>query len=870
MSTQSEQVVIFLVMTILTALFAWIYLRDRQPRTGLWMLGWSAIYLHFTVSLLFSFSQISPQWSAFLKISTLEVAGISFLLSVSEIYTDKRKRMAFVILAGAMSVIYAMCLVWNTKQIWIYPLILITAASISLLHVARYYGWRTPYLYFFSLVIVPNCIWSTRQSLMHNPAAGLFSFLSAFFAISGLLYWRYYRRFTPGVITASISFLIWGAIFPLAQILHAPILAPDRQSAIWDLPEYFVAIGMILTLFENQTELAVNVAHKFRALFEGNLAAVYVSTFEGNMLDCNVAFVEMYGFGSKANALAAPAVACYINSDQREKFIGHLRAHGRVLNYESQQRRQDGSIFWALERATIVQTADGRELIEGTALDITERKEGEMALRHSEERFSTIYRHSPMSCAIISLEGVFLDVNENLLQLLKLPADHVIGKTGIDLGFWKSGEERAVFFQKLQSEGSVQNLEIEFKDSGGRPLVGLLFATLVRTGGQECIFSMLLDRTQQRELETRFLQAQKMDALGRLAGGVAHDFNNLLGVISGYAELLESKLGHNDQYARYCAKIIEATQRSTGLTRQLLTFSRKDISRPAPLKPNQVLRELAGMLSRLIGEDIEVKVDLRSRGVIVIDKTHFEQIIFNIAVNARDAMPQGGQLLITTENQTGPAPLEVPYVAIRIRDTGEGMDEETQLHAFEPFYTTKAVGHGTGLGLATVYGIVKEREGEISIESTLGRGTRISILLPVAFQVENTDDSDVAPAFGRGSANILLVEDELELLDANAELLRSIGYSVRCAGSGLEALELIPEIPQLDLVITDVVMPKMNGREFADRLLQMRPQTKVLFVSGHTDDVVLQAGISTLGTPFLQKPFSLRQLGFKIQELLAV
>jgi len=769
-----------------------------------------------------------------------------------------------------MSVIYTMCLVWNTKHIWIYPLIVITAASISMLHVIRYYGWKTRYLYIFSLVIIPQGIWALQQSLVHNPTAGLFSFLSSFFAISGLLYWRYYRRFTPGVITASASFLAWGAMFPLAQILHSPILGAHSQSVVWDLPKYFVAMGMILTLFENQAELAVNIAHKFRSLFEGNLAAVYVSTFEGTLLDCNGAFVEMYGFSSKANALAAPAVSCYLNFDQREKFIGHLRADGRVINYESQQRRQDGSIFWALERATIVQGATGGELIEGTALDITERKDVEIALKQSEERFATIYRHSPMGCAIISLEGVFLDANENLLQLLKLCADQVIGKTEIDLGLWKSEEQRAGFLQKLRSEGSVQNLEIEFKDSQGRSHAGIYFGTLVRTGDIECIFSTLLDYTEQRELEAKLLQAQKMDALGRLAGGVAHDFNNLLGVISGYAELLETKLGHEDHYGRYCTKIIDATQRATGLTRQLLTFSRKEISRPAPLRPNQALRELAGMLSRLIGEDIEVKVDLRSRGVIVIDKTHFEQIIFNIAVNSRDAMPHGGKLIIETENQTGPAPLEIPYVAIRIRDTGEGMNEETRLHAFEPFYTTKAMGRGTGLGLATVYGIVKEREGEISIESIPGKGTQISILLPIVPQIENTDDSDVTPTLRNGSGNILLVEDEVELLDANAELLRSIGYSVRCAGSGPEALDLIPEIPELDLVITDVVMPKMNGREFADRLLQMRPQTKVLFVSGHADDVVLQAGISTLGTPFLQKPFSLRQLGFKIQELLAV
>jgi CheY-like chemotaxis protein len=361
-----------------------------------------------------------------------------------------------------------------------------------------------------------------------------------------------------------------------------------------------------------------------------------------------------------------------------------------------------------------------------------------------------------------------------------------------------------------------------------------------------------------------------MDALGKLAGSVAHDFNNLLGVISGYAELLEAKLGHDARYGHYCSKVIEATQRSSGLTRQLLTFSRKEPSRTLVLDPNQALRELAGMLSRLIGEDIEIKVDLRSRGSIVIDRTHFEQIIVNLAVNARDAMPHGGQLVIETDNRMGPAPAEQPYLVIQIRDTGEGMDEETKLHAFEPFFTTKPIGRGTGLGLATVYGIVKECEGEISIESTPGQGTQISILLPIAPQTGDTGNFHERIAFRRETGNILLVEDEIEILNNNAELLRSIGYCVRCAGSGQEALELVPEIPKLDLVITDVVMPEMNGREFADRLLQIRPQTKVLFVSGYADEVLLQAGISTLSTPFLPKPFSLKQLDFKVQELLTV
>jgi signal transduction histidine kinase/CheY-like chemotaxis protein len=427
----------------------------------------------------------------------------------------------------------------------------------------------------------------------------------------------------------------------------------------------------------------------------------------------------------------------------------------------------------------------------------------------------------------------------------------------------------------LHAQGSIQNLEVEFRDAAGRHHDCLYFATIVRIGDKQCIFGMMLDQTEKRELEARFLQSQKMEALGRLAGGVAHDFNNMLGVIGGYAELLEAKLGQNESYRRYCTKIIDTTQRAAGLTRQLLTFSRKEVTQPTPLQPDQAFRELEGILPRLIGEDIELSANLAAAGTVIMDKTHFEQIIFNIVINSRDAMPNGGQLFIETEDVFRPALLSSgsininPYVGIRIRDTGMGMDEETRRHAFEPFYTTKELGRGTGLGLATVYSIVQQCMGEITIDSQPGKGTQISIFLPAIGEADAAERDRSAEEVKNGAGHILLVEDEAELRNANAEFLTSIGYSVICASSGPEALKLAREAGPIDLVISDVVMPKMNGREFADCLLRARPNTKVLFVSGYADDVVLHTGLSTQAMPFLQKPFSLKQLGAKVNELLS-
>jgi CheY-like chemotaxis protein len=307
----------------------------------------------------------------------------------------------------------------------------------------------------------------------------------------------------------------------------------------------------------------------------------------------------------------------------------------------------------------------------------------------------------------------------------------------------------------------------------------------------------------------------------------------------------------------------------------LLTFSRKEISQPAPLQPSHAIRDLASILPRLLGEDIEIIFELDAAGAIVIDKIHFEQIIFNVAVNARDAMPNGGQLSITTKDKfCPPVPSSsgdgaaVQYLELKIRDTGVGMDEATRLRAFEPFFTTKEKGRGTGLGLATVYGIVQQCGGEITIESRPGEGTQISISLPASEYLEPVEEKETSADPMRGSGHILLVEDEVELRKANAEFLTSIGYSVTCAGSGPEALQLLNTTGHIDLVISDVVMPKMNGPEFANRLLKTRPAIKLLFVSGYADDAVPRTGISSLGAPFLQKPYTLRQLSAKIHDVL--
>jgi len=856
-------------------LFTWIYVRDRQQRIGLWMLGWIAIFIHFAADLLASFHWISPIWGFFIRVATLELAGTCFVLSVSEVYATTRRRMLYFLLVGVPSVVYLAFVLWAPNNKWVFPALVVGSIGGVLANSWPYYRPKS-YSFYLMLGLPGAAAVVVAIRSFDNPIIGLLFFLSLFFAVSGLLYWRHYKRVTPGVITTSLSFLAWALVFPLGYILSLYRIGPPETSVMWDLPKYFVAVGMILTLFENETAVAKGVARRYRALFEVNLASVYLTTPEGQLLDCNNAFLRMYGYACKEEVLANKLDCLYREPGERDLFLEHLQREGHVVNYECQQRRKDGSLFWVLEGATILKDECGRTVIEGTSIDITERKQAELALRQSEERFATIFRHNPIGCAIVSLEGVFVNVNQALEKLLGRPAEQIIGKTGVELGFWKSQADRDKFFQRLCTEGSIKNMDIEFTDAAGNKRFGVYFGTLVRIGDKDCIFGMQLDCTEQRELESKFLQAQKMEAVGRLAGGVAHDFNNMLGVIGGYAELLETRLAREDKLRNYCTKILETTQRAGSLTNQLLTFSRKEISRPVALNPNQAIRDLVAILPRLIGEDIEIIPRLKATGAVVIDKVHFEQIIFNIVVNARDAMHGGGELTIITENKSRPVPSATPsdkavnkeYLVIRIRDTGIGMDESTRLRAFEPFFTTKDPGRGTGLGLSTVYIIVQQCGGDIDIQSRPGEGTEISIFLPVSDAVETVAIEDIPLESLPGNGHILLVEDEIELRNTNAEFLTSIGYSVSCAANGVEALQLLERTGHIDLVVSDVVMPKMNGREFANHLLKLRPNTKLLFVSGHADDVVLQTGISRSRTPFLQKPYTLKQFSAKIREIL--
>jgi nitrogen-specific signal transduction histidine kinase/CheY-like chemotaxis protein len=389
-----------------------------------------------------------------------------------------------------------------------------------------------------------------------------------------------------------------------------------------------------------------------------------------------------------------------------------------------------------------------------------------------------------------------------------------------------------------------------------------------------------VDTTELKQLEAQLAQSQKMEAIGQLAGGVAHDFNNLLTVIMSYSAMLLDDFDPGDARRLDVEEITGAARRAAGLTRQLLAFSRKQVIQPRPTDANNVIHDIENMLRRLIGEDIKLESTLAPDLALVnIDPGQLEQILLNLAVNARDAMPDGGTLGITTANiELGPSDSDRqlaappgPYVLLSVTDTGVGMPAEVQNRVFEPFYTTKPVGKGTGLGLSTVYGIAKQLGGDIRLRSEPGRGTTFHVYFPtVELEERAITPRRNAAILPIASGTILLAEDDHALRVLSERVLLSAGYTVLSARSGSHALEIAREhVGPIDLAISDVVMPELSGPDFVHELKRARPDVRVLFVSGYTDDEVVKRGVLAGETAFLQKPFAPAQLLEKIREVVA-
>jgi PAS domain S-box-containing protein len=613
---------------------------------------------------------------------------------------------------------------------------------------------------------------------------------------------------------------------------------------------------------------------------ETSLDGILVVDEHATIVSYNRRFLQLWGIPQTIVASREDGPLLEFVRDQVEDpeaflaRVAYLYAHPGEKSHE-ELRLRDGRTFDRYSAAMI--GADDKYYGRVWYFrDVSERRRAEEGLRCSEAEFRELVEHAPLGIYRSTRSGRFLTVNPALIKMLGYGWAEEMLRLDIARDVYAEPAER----ERLIRESPRQTEVLWKRRDGARITVRLTSRSIPSLPGEdECYEGLVEDVTEQRNLENQFRQAQRMEAVGRLAGGVAHDFNNVLTAITGYSDLLLEDLGPEDPKRSDVEEIKAAALRAAALTRQLLAFSRKQVLQTRVLDLNEVVQTLDKMLHRLIGEDVKLELALASAlGAVRADPGQLEQVILNLAVNSRDAMPSGGKLTLETANvelddayvreHTGAT--SGRFVMLAVSDTGIGMDAETRAHIFEPFFTTKELGKGTGLGLATVYGIVKQSGGYVWVYSEPGRGTTFKIYLP---QVDELPDSaslpaPVQPVVG-GRETVLLAEDDPSVRAVVSDVLTQKGYRVLRAPDGQAALEMARSHPaEIQLLVTDIVMPGMTGRELAEAVVAERPGVRVLYMSGYTDDAIVRHGVLEEGMPYLQKPFSPRALASKVREVL--
>jgi PAS domain S-box-containing protein len=645
-----------------------------------------------------------------------------------------------------------------------------------------------------------------------------------------------------------------------------------------ELADLSASINQMLAALEKAQKETAEQSARLRIIVERMPAVLW--TTDTDLRYVSYMGAGLHALGHKTNELSGRSLYDYFAT--RDPSFPPIDAHLRALRGESTTY----VVTW-MDRTFESHTDPLRDAnnkivgVIGIALDSTDRVVVEEALRESETSYRSIIEEAPYGILRCTVGGSFTLVNRALVRMLAFESEHEVIGLNIGTDVFEDLHDHSNFIDQLQSQGSAEGVETLWKQHGGKSILVRLGGRAVRDArGQIAYFEVIAeDVSERRQLEIQLRQSQKMQAIGQLAGGVAHDFNNLLTVVKGHIELILTNLPVNDPLFARLDQVQKAANRASSLTRQLLAFSRLQVLQPQILDLNGIVSGMIQMLSRIIGENIELI--FRPGGIlgrVKADAGQLEQVLLNLVVNARDAMPNGGQLTIETENvelddsygQNHAVIKPGPYVMLAVSDTGCGMDPATQARIFEPFFTTKEPGKGTGLGLATVYGVVKQSEGYIWVYSEPGQGTTFKIYLPLAADVvEPAKPQPATPAVVRGSETILLVEDEESVRSLVADFLKSTGHTVLEASEGEEAIGLAEsQGNRIDLLISDVVMPKMSGRELWNELRKRLPTLKVLFISGYTDDSVVRHGVIDGDVAFLQKPFTMRALAAKIREAL--
>ena len=646
--------------------------------------------------------------------------------------------------------------------------------------------------------------------------------------------------------------------------------------------DYFVLLLEDVTARKSADAALRESEERYRLLFESNPHPIWVLDLETlAFLDVNGAALLHYGYSREeflkmtARDIRPPEDISRLETRLADWSQGsfkaspwrHLKKDGTIIEVEV-----NSHLFTYARRSACVVLVN----------DVTSRNRAEAAIRNAEAKYRSIFENAVEGIFQFSLDGKFLAANPATARILGFEsAEELIACTNIETDHYVDKDSWRELHRMLEDTGEAKNLECEVfrKDGSIIWVVENIRAIRDESGAIAYCEGSFEDITERKVLEEQLRQAVKMEAIGQLAGGIAHDFNNLLIAITGYGELAIKRLTSDDPLRRDIEGIMRAGERAASLTAQLLAFSRKQVLQPRVLNLNSVVSETEGMLRRLIGENIELRTALTpGLGSIRADPGQIEQVIVNLAVNARDAMPLGGTLTIETENICLDGPYRTRrialepglYVALAVSDTGGGIDEQTLRRIFEPFFTTKETGKGTGLGLSTVYGIVKQSGGDILVYSEVGRGTTFRIYLPRLVEDPDENSYQKAPeATLRGSETILMAEDDEMVRTIAREILESYGYKVLDAAHGDAAILVCAlYVDPIDLLVSDVVMPKMSGTELAGRLTEARPELKVLYMSGYTDNAVVHRQVLDNRASFIQKPFTPEAFARKVREVL--
>lgn len=670
-----------------------------------------------------------------------------------------------------------------------------------------------------------------------------------------------------------------GLVMGLAVLLGTLMALFSRRQILTVSRNYRNA----LLVSERQAEALRESEKIFRATFEHAGVGIGHVGLDGRWLRVNPTLCQMLGY-SESDLMKLPFHEVIRANDgwsaaptMNELLTGKVPS----ASTETTLLRGNGSVIWVeLVLSVLSKTSGEPQYFICVIEDITERKRGELALKESEERYRRLVEYSPNAILVHQSEK-WLFANAAAAQLLG--ADNSNQLMGVSSIKHVHSDDATLARQCLNDvvRGKPSPLTgLRLVRMDGKVIEAEITGIPFTYGGEPAGLLVIRDVTARKRLEEQFLRAQKMEAIGRLAGGIAHDFNNLLTIIIGYTGMLLENTSRDPGDRQDLEEIAKCGKRAAALTAQLLAFGRKQMMRSVALNLNEAVQDLGKMLRRLIGEDIELITLLDPEpGYVQADPSQMEQVVLNLAINARDAMPHGGKLLIEVRpvvlsGEIKDGGLSLPpghYMLLCVTDTGCGMNSATLSHIFEPFFTTKEVGKGTGLGLSTVYGIIKQSCGDIWVYSEVGKGTTFKIYLPRILTADQNREHDAIPAQSlQGCETILLVEDESLVQSLTARVLRNHGYRVLLASNGAEALEVVRVNDQesIHLLVTDVVMPQMGGGEVSAWFKAHRPSTKTLFISGYTDVAMVHHGALAPNTAFLQKPFTPQDLAKKVRAVL--